>query len=207
MENDFILTSTEFAKITGISNESLRSRRRRGLYEGQYILKNKSYRWKRLRPNQVGATALNHGQQLHVSCRLSARDTGSKLLDASRLAPAASHKKLAARNKNSGNHKNGRRTYYPNKAFELANEYKMVLKSQRKITDAAAEEITPDLIKLAEEKHREKLLKKLEPVTVTKNYGGLFNPRYSSMNYKPIKYEDEVEDEERAFWSGPVKYY
>ena len=206
MENDFILTSTEFAKLIDISNESLRSRRRRGLYQGQYILKNKSYRWKRPRPNQVGATALNHGQQLRVSRRLSAQDTCSKSLDASSLTLAASRKKLGARNKNSGNHKNGRRTYYSNKAFELANEFKMVAAAQRKISAAAAEEITPELIRLAEEKHREKILKKCEPVTVAKNYGGIFNPRHSFPNYKPIKYQDETEDAEREFWSRKPYY-
>ena len=192
MENDFILTSSEFANLIDTSVESLRSRRRRGLYQDQYILKNKSYRWKRPRPNQVGATALNHGPQLRVSSRLSAQDTGSK--------------SLAARNKNSGNHKRGARTYYPNKFFELANEFRMVAAAQRKISAAAAEEITPDLIKLAEEKHREKILKKCEPVAVNKSYGGLFNPRYSSPNYKPIKYQDEIEDTEREFWSKKPYY-
>ena len=64
------------------------------------------------------------------------------------------------RNKNNGNHKRGDRTNYPNKAFELANEFKMVLKSQHRIRAAAAEEITPEIIELAEKSHREKLLKK-----------------------------------------------
>jgi hypothetical protein len=193
MENDFILTSTEFAKITGISNESLRSRRRRGLYQDQYTLKNKSYRWKRPRPNQVREPLVRDAGRLAAN----ASSTNS----ISRLLPQPRR-----RNKNSGRHKHGARTFYPNKAFELANEFKMVLKSQRRIAAAAAEEITPDLIKLAEEKHREKVLKKCEPVTVTKNYGGLFNPRYSIPNYKPIKYQDEIEDAEREFWSKKPYY-
>lgn len=82
----------------------------------------------------------------------------------------------------------------------------MVLKSQRRIAAAAAEEITPELIKLAEEKHREKILKKCEPVAVNKSYGGLFNPRHSLPNYKPIIYQDEVDDTERAFWSKKPYY-
>ena len=193
MEKDFILTSSEYAKLIDISAESLRSRRRRGLYEGQYILRNKSYYWKRPRPNN------SHGPQVLGAFRLAAHapntNSNSRLL----LQPRR-------RNKNSGRHKHGARTFYPNKAFELANEFKMVLKSQRRIAAAAAEEITPDLIKLAEEKHREKVLKKLEPVTVTKNYGGIFNPRYSSPNYRPIKYQDEIEDTEREFWSRKPYY-
>ena len=43
MEKEFILTSSEFAKLIGISDESLRSRRRRGLYKGMYIRKSFSY--------------------------------------------------------------------------------------------------------------------------------------------------------------------
>ena len=134
MENEFILTSTEFARIIDVSTESLRSRRRRGLYQDQYVLKNKSYRWKRPRQNQVGAT-------------------GKKVRDPRALLLAASGLKHGARNKNNGNHKRGARTNYPNKAFELANEFKMVLKSQRKIAAAAAEEITPEIIELAQHKH------------------------------------------------------
>ncbi len=117
MENDFILTSTEFAKIIGVSTESLRSRRRRGLYQDQYVLKNKSYRWKRPRQNQVNVTT-------------------KKFRDPCSLTPAASITKHGTRNKNNGNHKRGAKTRYPNKAFELANEFKMVLKSQRKIAAA-----------------------------------------------------------------------
>lgn len=83
MENDFILTSTEFAKLIDISTESLRSRRRRGLYQDQYVLKNKSYRWKRPRPNQVGATAQNRGHSSVYQGRLSAQDIGCESLDAS----------------------------------------------------------------------------------------------------------------------------
>ena len=59
---------------------------------------------------------------------------------------------------------------------------------------------------MSKEKHREKILKKCEPVTVTKNYGGIFNPRYSSPNYRPIKYQDEIEDTEREFWSKKPYY-
>ncbi len=156
MENDYILTSTEFARIIGTSTESLRSRRRRGMYQDQYVFRNKSYRWKRPRPSQVGATAFFRGPSSV------ARGTRRQSLDASGLRLATRRPKHGARNKNSGNHKRGARTNYPNKAFELSNEFKMVLKSQRKIRAADAEEITPELIKLAEEKHREKILQKMK---------------------------------------------
>ena len=181
MENDFILTSTEFAKIIGVSTESLRSRRRRGLYQDQYVLKNKSYRWKRPRQNQVNVTA-------------------EKFRDPSASMPAASTTKHGTRNKNNGNHKRGAKTRYPNKAFELANEFKMVLKSQRKIAAAAAEEITPELIQLAEEKHREKLLKKCEPVRIRRYSSGIFNCKYAQPQWKEFKEEPEEE-------IGHIKYY
>ena len=125
MENEFILTSTEFAKLIGISNESLRSRRRRGMYHDQYVLKNKSYAWKRPRPNKVG------GPHVRDASRLSAHASNTNNI--SRLLPTSRR-----RNKNSRNHANGSPTKYPNVAFKLANEFKMVAKAQRKISAAAA---------------------------------------------------------------------
>ena len=181
MENDFILTSTEFARIAGISAESLRSRRRRGMYQDQYVLRNKSYHWKRQRPARVGATALDRGP------RSVARGT--------RLT------QHGPRNKNNGNHKRGDRTNYPNKAFELANEFKMVLKSQHRIRAAAAEEITPEIIELAEKSHREKLLKKCRPVKIRGYTGGIFNCKYAQPQWKEFK--DESEEEEINY----TKYY
>jgi len=182
MENDYILTSTEFARIIGTSTESLRSRRRRGMYNDQYVLKNKSYRWKRPRHNQVGAT-------------------GTKFRDSRALLLAASGLKHGARNKNNGNHKRGARTNYPNKAFELANEFKMVLKSQRKIAAAAAEEITPEIIELAQHKHREKLLEKCRPIKVRRYTSGIFNCKYAQPQWQEFK--DEPEEEK----IGYIKYY
>ena len=182
MENDYILTSTEFARIIGISTESLRSRRRRGLYTGMYISQNNSYCWKRPRPNQVGATV-------------------KKVRGPSSLLLAASGTKRGPRNKNNGNHKRGARTYYPNKAFELANEFKMVSKAQRKISAAAAEEITPEIIELAQHKHREKLLEKCRPVKVRRYTSGIFNCKYAQPRWQ--EYKDESEEEK----IGYIRYY
>ena len=85
----------------------------------------------------------------------------------------------------------------------------MLARLKYKVGDDIAEEI-PEAIEFVKQRKRENLLKKLEPVTITKNYGGLFNPRHSSPNYKPIKYKDQIEDDEREFWNRPVgwkKYY
>ena len=99
MENEFILTSTEFAKLIGISNEALRSRRRRGMYHDQYVLKNKSYAWKRPRPNKVGGP-LVRGRNVRDANRLSAHTSSTNSISHLSLAKSK-------RNKNSGNHKHG----------------------------------------------------------------------------------------------------
>ena len=52
MQPDYIFTEAEYAKIIGISKEGLRSRRRDGKMEGQYVLKDNRYLYKRMRPNQ-----------------------------------------------------------------------------------------------------------------------------------------------------------
>ena len=169
MENEFIITSTEFAKLIGISNESLRSRRRRGMYHDQYVLKNKSYAWKRPRPNKVGGP-LVRGRNVRDANRLSAHTSSTNSISHLSLAKSK-------RNKNSGNHKHGQRTYYPNKAFELANEFKMIAKAQRKISAAGASEITEDVIRIAEQKHREKLLAATQPIKIKNYTSGIYDCR------------------------------
>ena len=165
MEKEFILTSSEFAKLIGISAESLRSRRRRGLYEGMYIRKSISYLWQKPAPDHRSVAAFL-GQTARDESRLSAKASNANIQStkSKNLGPGP-----RKRNKNSRKHyqelsggKQGSLTKYPNRAFELANEYKMVLKAQRKISAAAAEEITPELIKLAEEKHRQNILAKMK---------------------------------------------
>ena len=173
MEKDFILTSTEFARIIGISTESLRSKRRRGLYTDQYVLKNKSYLWKKPRPIKVA------GPHVRDASRLSAHASNTNNITASHSLIRHSR-----RNKNSGNHHkelrssaNGSLTKYPNAAFKLANEFKMVAKAQRKISAAAAEEITEDVIRIAEQKHREKLLAAIKPIKIKNYTSGIYDCR------------------------------
>jgi hypothetical protein len=43
MNTEYPLTQSEYAKIVGISKEGLRSRRRSGKLEGQYVLKDNQY--------------------------------------------------------------------------------------------------------------------------------------------------------------------
>ena len=83
----------------------------------------------------------------------------------------------------------------------------MVAKAQRKISEAAAEEIVPEVIELAKQKHRKKLLKKCEPIKTNSSvYGmGIYDARNEPIPNKRIRTKDEREDDERAFWSK--KYY
>tara|TARA_R100000781_G_scaffold6174_1_gene6541 strand:- start:159 stop:662 length:504 start_codon:yes stop_codon:yes gene_type:complete len=60
MSDEYPLTQHEYAKILGITKEALRSRRRAGKLEGQYILKSNQYFYKRLRPNQHKTMPKNH---------------------------------------------------------------------------------------------------------------------------------------------------
>ena len=96
MEKEFILTSSEFAKLIGISDESLRSRRRRGLYKGMYIRKSFSYAWKKPAPVHRSVAALN-GHLAPDASGLSAQASIANIQD-------AKTKNHAPRNKNSRKH-------------------------------------------------------------------------------------------------------
>ena len=56
MSNDYPFTQSEYAKILGISKEALRSRRRAGKLEDEYILKSNCYFYKRAGPNHDKTT-------------------------------------------------------------------------------------------------------------------------------------------------------
>tara|TARA_R110000787_G_scaffold112512_1_gene221428 strand:+ start:2543 stop:3382 length:840 start_codon:yes stop_codon:yes gene_type:complete len=64
MDKIFRLTSSEYAKLLDLSNEALRSRRRRNLEDGNFIKIGKEFFWKtpvRGRPDMVLATANDRG--------------------------------------------------------------------------------------------------------------------------------------------------
>jgi len=60
MEDQYIFTQLEYAKMLGISKECLRSRRRSGKLDGEFILKDNCYLYKRGRPNQHTTIVKNH---------------------------------------------------------------------------------------------------------------------------------------------------
>lgn len=49
MDDEFIFTQTEYAKVLGISRECLRTRRRTGKLEGEYKLINGTYQKRQCR--------------------------------------------------------------------------------------------------------------------------------------------------------------
>ena len=194
MEKEFILTSSEFAKLIGISDESLRSRRRRGLYKGMYIRKSFSYAWKKPAPNHRSVASLL-GQTAPDASGLSAQASNANIQN-TKFRDNGPRK----RNKNSRKHyqelvsgNQGTETKYPNKAFELVNEFKIVTKSQRKISAAAAEEITPELIELAQEKHRQKILAKMKEPFLPQA-----NKEYLQDLKKAAQQDEIIRQEERS---------
>lgn len=51
MQDEFIFTALEYAKMHGISKDCLRKRRKAGKLEGEYTVKDNCYFYKRPRPN------------------------------------------------------------------------------------------------------------------------------------------------------------
>ena len=56
MQDEFIFTALEYAKMHGISKDCLRKRRKAGKLEGEYTVKDNCYFYKRPRPNQAKST-------------------------------------------------------------------------------------------------------------------------------------------------------
>ena len=165
-DSEFILKSGTYAKMLGISKEALRSRRRRGQLEGEYINKNGIYLWRE--------------RASLYSCQ----------------PPGLSSVSKSARSR--GAHKEGRKTKYPNYAFEKANEIKMLARLKSNI-DQETQDLLPDAIEIAKQKKRERLQKQLEPTTPKRNYGGMIDPikyaidkqrKQQIKNYWEVKFED-----------------
>ena len=119
--------------MLGVSTEALRSRRRRGELKDQYRFDGKNYWWQGLRPDTVKKIKNNR----HV-----VRDSRSNI----------------KRKRRRGAHIKGDETLYPNHAFKIANELKMLNRIKSEVPESVINEINPELIKLAQDK----LLKKRE---------------------------------------------
>jgi len=143
MDNEFRLTSTEYAKILGISVEALRSRRRREI-ETNYI-KDKfgNYWWKNDRPIN-GAVSSNDHPKKHGLFRV----------------PGA--KKIDTRKRNRGALARGEKPHYPNWQMEERNRVLALGKIRDNLSDEVLNEVTPELFELAKQRCAEKKLKASE---------------------------------------------
>ena len=195
MEKDFRLTSSEYAKMRGLSVEALRSRRRRELERDNFICIDGKYWWKNDRPITVNKKVNN---------RLN-RDPRSPL-------PAPRVRRRGALIK-------GQETNYHNAVngwqLEEHNLVKHLAKIRYDKGDKLVDEITPEVIKIAKKNLDEKNRIEAEK-TLTKNpYGtdlgpGIpygvdrTDPKYGTMlNATGLK---AIEDREHAFLGRKWNY-
>jgi DNA-binding transcriptional MerR regulator len=194
MEKEFKFKSGEIAKKLGISKEALRSRRRRGELENEYIVQNNITLWREPASNSSSNQAVNNQVQ-----ESSAHD--SKVLD-----PRSKVKRI-------GVHVAGIPTKYPNHAFKQHNEIKMLAKLQRNL-DQELQELLPEAIEQAKrirEQRQQQLQKQLQqPV---KYYGGMLHGiqhplKRNSSEWKTVLEEDrKMEEENRPSKKKHPEYY
>ena len=167
-QDGYYISTPEFALMLNISTEALRSRRRRGELKGQFKSDGKKYWWRSLRPDTVKKIR-NNRPVVRVS------------------------RSNIKRKRRRGAHIRGDETLYPNHAFKVANELKMLNRIKSEVPESVINEINPELIKLAQDK----LLKKREQMekdlwTPPKTYGGMLRG-YS------INFEHDLENRRRDY--------
>ena len=153
METEFKYKSGQYAEMLGITKEALRSRRRRGELETEYIIQNGITLWRK--------PASNHGKKPGgQSC--------------SNPAPSSKIKRR-------GVHVSGQKTNYPNYAMQQHNELKMLAKLQRNV-DPELQELLPEAIEQAK-RIKEQRQQELQRELINKrpkSYGRMYNPKLST---------------------------
>jgi len=153
METEFKYKSGQYAEMLGITKEALRSRRRRGELETEYIIQNGITLWRK--------PASNHGKKPGgQSC----------------LKPAS-----RSNIKRRGVHVSGQKTNYPNYAMQQHNELKMLAKLQRNV-DPELQELLPEAIEQAK-RIKEQRQQELQRELINKrpkSYGRIYNPKLSN---------------------------
>ena len=133
MDKIFRLTSSEYGKLIGITNEALRSRRRRNLEDGNFKKVGKEYFWK---------TPVRGRPDIELAA---ANDRGLKY-----VIPGSGSLK---RKRRRGVMKRGESTNYHNAPngwqLEQANQIKALGKIRDGLGDEVVDEITPELFELA----------------------------------------------------------
>lgn len=64
MNEDYPYTQLEYAKLLGLSKSGLISRRKAGKLDGEFIVKDNQYFYRRLRPGQVNHTPKKHSKRI-----------------------------------------------------------------------------------------------------------------------------------------------
>lgn len=153
METEFKYKSGQYAEMLGITKEALRSRRRRGELETEYIIQNGITLWRK--------PASNHGKKPGgQSC--------------SNPTPRSNIKRR-------GVHVSGQKTNYPNYAMQQHNELKMLAKLQRNV-DPELQELLPEAIEQAK-RIKEQRQQELQRELINKrpkSYGRMYNPKLST---------------------------
>ena len=188
MDKIFRLTSSEYAKLIGISNEALRSRRRRKLEQGNFIKDGKEYFWKtplRGRPDIELAAPNDRGLKYGIP------------------GPGSLKRK-----RRRGVMKKGESTNYHNAPngwqLEQLNRIRALGKIREELGDDVVDELAPEMFELAKKKlaakkekeFKKEMKKSQQPVGL--NIVGLDQTpqKYGSMlNAKGIK---QVEDKKHA---------
>ena len=153
METEFKYKSGQYAEMLGITKEALRSRRRRGELETEYIIQNGITLWRK--------PASNHGK----------KPGGQSCL---KPAPRSNIKRR-------GVHVSGQKTNYPNYAMQQHNELKMLAKLQRNV-DPELQELLPEAIEQAK-RIKEQRQQELQRELINKrpkSYGRMYNPKLSN---------------------------
>ena len=192
MEKEFKYKSGEYANKLGISKEALRSRRRRGELENEYIIKDGITLWRE--------PASSHAYKPHGS-KASVRDPISPF-------PVSRFKV-----KRIGVHAAGIPTKYPNYAFQQHNELKMLAKLQRNV-DSELQELLPEGIEQAKrirDQRQQQLQKQLQqPI---KHYGGMLygiqHPlKINSSEWRTVLEEDrKTEEKNKPPKKKDLEYY
>ena len=194
METEFKYKSGQYAKKLGISKEALRSRRRRGELENEYIVQNNITLWREPASKASSNQAVNNQVQ-----------EGS----------AHDPKVLAARSKAKriGVVEAGIKTNYPNHAFKQHNEIKMLARLQRNV-DSEIQELLPEAIEQAkrikEQKQQQMQKQLMQPV---RKYGQMLrgvqytSPKNSSSWNTVFEEDRKIEEESKPPKKKFPEYY
>ena len=169
MAQEFKYKSGEYANKLGITKEALRSRRRRGELENEYIV-------------QDNITFYREPASKHRNNHPGQRST----LNVSKTPT-----------RRRGVHSLGIKTNYPNRFFQQHNEIKMLAKLQSNV-DSELQELLPEAIeqakKIKEERQKQTQRNIMQHETV-KNYGRMLRGPQTP-NWKPIREAKEPDEPE-----------